>query len=348
MRSVWPTLAINRSVLTPWPVGALAASARCSSRMVPPAASSSSASSVEGVVPLEIVVGGCSNRKRKDETDAKYLGRQTHLHLDSRGLRTSALSAGSLPNLKTLYLFDNKIETLSGIGHLAQLTHLYGQNNSIARIGEDISGLTRLRKLYLNGNCLTSLEPLARLTALSELHVSSQRLASGAVLQLAPSVLAAMSSLRVLSLANNGIESTDALAGCRSLQTVDLTKNRLNRLAAIAPLLSAAPLVDLDLRGNPVANARQHLDTMVVACPTSRRPAIEPGTAGESHTSPCPVPSPIPQLTRHSPLHARPAVSRLNGRELTQSERPYLESLHRLGRRTFNLDDTSPTQPPSP
>ena len=33
-----------------------------------------------------------------------------------------------------------------------------------------------------------------------------------------------------------------------------------------------------------------------------------------------------------------PTIGRLNGRELTQSERPYLESLHRLGRRRADVD----------
>lgn len=84
----------------------------------------------------------------------------------------------------------------------------------------------------------------------------------------------------------------------RSLETVDLSKNELTSLQSIAPLLTAAPLREVDLRGNPMSDSRQAMDSVIVAAK---------------------------------------GIRLLNGRELTVSERPYLEQLHLRGARQFSL-----------
>ena len=66
----------------------------------------------------------------------------------------------------------------------------------------------------------------------------------------------------------------------------------------MAPLLNASPLKELDLRGNQISDSRQHLDAIIVSCPT---------------------------------------ITVVNGRELTQSERPYLQQLMRLGKRRIEM-----------
>ena len=65
------------------------------------------------------------------------------------------------------------------------------------------------------------------------------------------------------------------------------------------PLLSVAPLAELDLRSNGVSDSRQQLDAVIVACPT---------------------------------------IGKLNGRDLLASERPYLQKLHQLGKRRMDID----------
>lgn len=252
-----------------------------------------------------VLVATSHSRPRTDEDPKKYLARQTHLHLQGRRLKSSTLPPGAMPLLKALYLFDNEIEKLD-VGAQASLTHLYCQNNLISSFGADLASLTRLQKLYLNNNCLQSLAQLAPLQGLVELDASSQKLPPGEVFDVAPEVLSSMRQLRVLKLANNGLTSTAELAGCRSLETVDLSKNQLGNLASVAPLLGVAPLRELDLRGNTVSDVRQQLDAIIVSCPT---------------------------------------IERLNGRELTQSERPYLQQLHRLGRRSIPLGDEQQQQP---
>ena len=67
----------------------------------------------------------------------------------------------------------------------------------------------------------------------------------------------------------------------------------------MAALLSASPLADLDLRHCGVSDSRQHLDAIIVSCPS---------------------------------------IQTLNGRDLTASERPFLQQLHRRGFRQKLVD----------
>ena len=244
----------------------------------------------------ELLLSVIQQKMRSNENQAKFLGRQTHLHLNGKGLATIE-GLGCCPALKVLYLFENAIEVFEGL-HTTQLTHLYLQHNRIVHVG-DVSHLRRLEKLYLDGNCLRSLAPLAPLAgSLVELHASSQHLPAGEALDLSPDTLASMVLLRVLALANNNLTTTAPLAGLRSLEQVDLSKNGIDALSAVTPLLAASHVLELDLRGNPVTDSRQALDAVIVA--------------GRSITT-------------------------LNGRELTAAERPYLEQLHRRGARSLEM-----------
>lgn len=245
----------------------------------------------------ELLLSVIQQKMRSNENQAKFLARQTHLHLNGKGLSVIEALA-CCPGLKVLYLFDNEIEAIEGLNSCSQLTHLYLQHNSISQVG-DVSQLRRLEKLYLDGNCLRSLAPLAPLAAsLVELHASSQQLPEGQPLDLSPETLASMERLRVLAVANNNLTSTAPLAGLRTLEKVDLSKNGLEALSAVAPLLAASPILELDLRGNPITDSRQALDAVIVA---GRGIAV------------------------------------LNGRELTAAERPYLEQLHRRGARSLEM-----------
>ena len=252
---------------------------------------------------FKVVSRSSHSRPKRDEPPAKYIARQTHLHLNGRKLKECSLPSGSTPQLRALYLFDNEIERLEI--EMPTLTNLYAYNNHVSSVG-DLSSLGRLQKLYLSHNRLQSLAALAPLQSLVELDASSQVLPPGEAFDISGEALANMRYLRTLKLANNGLTSTAELAGCRRLETVDLSKNQLSHMAAVAPLLGVAPLRDLDLRGNTISDSRQQLDAIIVACPT---------------------------------------IGHLNGRELTQSERPYLQQLHRLGRRSMPLDVEESQQP---
>ena len=168
---------------------------------------------------FKVVSRSSHSRPKRDEPPAKYIARQTHLHLNGRKLKECSLPSGATPQLRALYLFDNDIERLDVGPMLPTLTNLYAYNNQISSVG-DLSSLGRLQKLYLSHNRLQSLAALAPLQSLVELDASSQVLPPGEAFDISGEALANMRYLRTLKLANNGLTSTAELAGCRRLETV--------------------------------------------------------------------------------------------------------------------------------
>eukprot|EP00906_Rhabdomonas_costata_P003320 RCo005073 len=78
-----------------------------------------------------MLLKGCQLARGKGEPAEKLLKRATHLALQGKGIeRISNLHLCS--QLRVLYLYDNRIRSLEGLGGVsAQLTHLYLQNNDI-------------------------------------------------------------------------------------------------------------------------------------------------------------------------------------------------------------------------
>lgn len=65
----------------------------------------------------------------------------------------------SLPELKSLFVFNNRIESLQGIEQLHNLEQLYVQCNELRSIKE-VEGLLQLKELYVSDNKITSLAGL--------------------------------------------------------------------------------------------------------------------------------------------------------------------------------------------
>ncbi len=65
----------------------------------------------------------------------------------------------NLKNLKSLFLFNNNIESLHGIETLTQLEQLYVQCNQINSI-KPIEQLINLKEFYINDNCIANLNGL--------------------------------------------------------------------------------------------------------------------------------------------------------------------------------------------
>lgn len=146
------------------------------------------------------------------KSKCKFLRRQTHLHLQSRGL--VGYLAGCLydlvPKVEVIYAQDNALTHVPAIASLRNLTMLYlqvcsascwwpcsypvvhlehgtavgyVQDNNLATT-MDLKHLTALRKLDLEGNALHSLPGLSSLTNLTDLHISRQRLPPGEITSL--------------------------------------------------------------------------------------------------------------------------------------------------------------------
>ncbi|MEO6732654.1 MAG: leucine-rich repeat domain-containing protein [Ferruginibacter sp.] len=65
----------------------------------------------------------------------------------------------TLPQLTSLFLFNNKITSLAGIGQLTELSQLFVQCNKLASITE-VRNLVNLKELHIYDNIISSLEGL--------------------------------------------------------------------------------------------------------------------------------------------------------------------------------------------
>lgn len=65
----------------------------------------------------------------------------------------------NLPELKSLFLFNNNITSLHGIEGLYKMEQLYVQCNRISSI-EQVELLINLKEFYINNNCITTLNGL--------------------------------------------------------------------------------------------------------------------------------------------------------------------------------------------
>lgn len=201
-------------------------------------------------------------------------------------------------NIRVLYLHENYLATLDDFSFCAgTLSHLYLQNNNIARM-ENLMQLTNLEKLYIGGNRIQMLEGFApevadeqqqqqqsqqngdgseqqqqddrgasRHTApppfyLVELHMDSQSLPPNQSLQLSiPSIQALSSSLTILSLSHNQMDSDSILpiSLLGRLTDLDLSHNRVDDLRVVSEMCSyLRDLTKLDLRDNPVNSGPGH------------------------------------------------------------------------------------------
>ena len=93
---------------------------------------------------------GLKRRLPLGQSPAQFYNSITHLHLDGQGLTRNVEPIKLCLNLKVLYLFDNKLTSLSGLGSLNRLTHLYAQNNHLESL-HDFTAPPALQQLFLNG-----------------------------------------------------------------------------------------------------------------------------------------------------------------------------------------------------
>lgn len=241
--------------------------------------------------------GVCKGQRHKAEPMDKYLSRQTHLSLDARKLKRMGTALQACPRLEVLYLFDNSLESLEGL-NLPLLTHLYVQNNQLREGPELAIALSTMRNLQKLYIGCNQLSDLAPLCVLSSLEELHAGGQRGSGPLMLPPELEQLQRLRVLLVANNGLTDLTPLSVLGSLEKLDASGNMVSEMADVAPMLSRTPrLQTLDLRGCPLSKRRQMLDAVIVC--------------GRSLTE-------------------------LNGREITKSERPYLQALERTGRRTLS------------
>ena len=196
---------------------------------------------------------------------AAILQKQTHLHLNGHKPPIEALvdlKALGFKALEVLYLYDNHLKSPSLLCSLGStLKHLYLNNNdldSLEGLGE--GGFESLTKLYLQGNRISQIIGLEKMKNLEELHLSSQRLSSDSPgLTFDLKTMVSLSKLKVLT-ANDCLITDESAAGLprlMALKKLELKSNRLVVIESIETVLrGAARLQVLDLAGNPFATSK--------------------------------------------------------------------------------------------
>ncbi|XP_067949897.1 protein phosphatase 1 regulatory subunit 42-like isoform X2 [Watersipora subatra] len=216
---------------------------------------------------IDLIARGTSGytKKKRDEDMDQYLKRLTHLYLEGRCIDEVGEDLTLCRNLSVLYLYDNKVERVPDLSQNYCLTHLYLQNNVISEMN-NLNCLKKLKKLYLGGNSITVVEGIDKLELLEELHVENQRLPPGEKLLFDPRSLNAIStSIRVLNVSGNNLDSVKEFSVIRDLHQFIASDNNLGNLKELASVLSQwRRLVRLDLEGNPFCLKSKYRDRVIV------------------------------------------------------------------------------------
>eukprot|EP00759_Apiculatamorpha_spiralis_P019070 PhF_6_TR25288/c0_g1_i1/m.34877/K17579/PPP1R42, LRRC67; protein phosphatase 1 regulatory subunit 42 len=216
-----------------------------------------------GKISFELISSISKVDRRRDETLRSYLGRISHLNLNTLNLR-NARNLQYCTNLRVLNLDDNKLSSLGDLAFATSLTHLYLQRNDITSLA-DAPTLPSLQKLYLGENMLTSLEGISQCCPnVQELHLGSQR---STFMMIDPTLLQGLKKLTILCLSNNNLPSIEALMHHPSLKELDLRNNLLEGLEETCDILSTLnSLTSVMLLGNAVLKAPKAKDRIILSC----------------------------------------------------------------------------------
>ncbi|KAG1695276.1 hypothetical protein DVH05_020655 [Phytophthora capsici] len=183
----------------------------------------------------------------------------------------------ALPKLRVLNLNRNKIEKLTpsslssdytlpdscdggGTGILAclnleQLHLAYNQITDMTALG--LQFLDSLKVLHLQGNAIIYFAGLECNTELVDIRLDKNR-----IRQLDPQSTLALRHLKFLNLEDNGLKSLSNFNNMLSLETLELSNNRLVDLEEVEKLAALPSMVDLRMTNNPLTKKhlyRQHV-----------------------------------------------------------------------------------------
>lgn len=246
------------------------------------------------IINTEMMLQHTSKIQGRNETQAQFLPRVSHLHLQRKRLSQISSTVHVMPNLRTCYFYENFLTKIENLEGLRSLTHLDVSSNLIATLPHKGKGwpLGVLKKIVLDGNLLTRIENLENAISLEELCVSNQRMppanweeikmavasssssSSSAQQQLphpvqplpldfCPSTLRALSrTLKVLHATRCRLVHVAFLSELVSLEELDIKDNFVESLDECIPLASMPRLKKLDLRNNPVTKIYSYFEVM--------------------------------------------------------------------------------------
>ncbi|KAI9998978.1 hypothetical protein PInf_003642 [Phytophthora infestans] len=241
--------------------------------------------------------GGSVTPTRSGESQ---LGRILDMDVSSCRLREIGRISGDIfSNLREINLENNQISDISGLEALPRLRILNLNRNKIEKLtpssspsdytipdtcdggGKGILACLHLEELHLAYNLITDMTTLGLqfLDSLKVLHLQGNailyfaglecntelvniRLDKNRIRQLDPESTLALRRVKFLNLEDNGLKSLSNFNNMLSLETLELSNNRLVDLEEVEKLASLPSMVNLKLVNNPLTKKhlyRQHV-----------------------------------------------------------------------------------------
>ncbi|KAF9550131.1 hypothetical protein EC957_001617 [Mortierella hygrophila] len=159
-------------------------------------------------------------------------------------------NADSFPGLRTLYLDDNRLQSLENCQTLTRLENFSARDQQGEGIAIDMTEFINSRKLYLSGNPIHALDFEMGFYRLEYLEICA-----GCLSELPIDFAALFPNLRGLNLSYNGLDSLAALDGLHRLRRLIFVGNSLKSFSDVLSLVKRMrSLVTLDLRHNPLTS----------------------------------------------------------------------------------------------
>lgn len=152
--------------------------------------------------------------------------------------------AAPFPNLRTLYLDDNRLHSLENCSTLTRLETFSARDQEGEGIALVMTEFVNSRKLYLSGNPIHALDFDIGFYRLEYLEICA-----GCLSELPLIFASLMPNLRGLNLSYNGLNSISALDGLHRLRRLIFVGNNLKSFSDILALVPRMrSLTTLDLR----------------------------------------------------------------------------------------------------
>ncbi|KAI8602939.1 hypothetical protein EDD21DRAFT_303017, partial [Dissophora ornata] len=164
--------------------------------------------------------------------------------------RLATFDATPFPGLRTLYLDDNRLQSLENCQKLTRLENFSARDQEGEGIAIDMTEFINSRKLYLSGNPIHALDFEMGFYRLEYLEVCA-----GCLSELPLDFATLFPNLRGLNLSYNSLDSISALDGLHRLRRLIFVGNSLKSFSDVLSLLKRMrSLVTLDLRHNPLTS----------------------------------------------------------------------------------------------
>ncbi|KAF9921458.1 hypothetical protein FBU30_008483 [Linnemannia zychae] len=208
---------------------------------------------IEQLENLESLVGlihaNLANNCIEDISLMNPLRRLRILRLSENRLLT--FNADSFPGLRTLYLDENRLQSLENCQNLTRLENFSIRDQEGEGIAIDMTEFVNSRKLYLSGNPIHALDFEMGFYRLEYLEICA-----GCLSELPFDFATLFPNLRGLNLSYNGLDSLAALDGLHRLRRLIFVGNSLKSFSDVLSLVKRMrSLVTLDLRHNPLTSS---------------------------------------------------------------------------------------------